>query len=119
MKDVLLVVPLNLKKKIINEINSQALNNTKVTTFEEIRENLYFKYDEKSIHYIMKNYKINYDLAQIYLENLYFIEDKKYNNSKLDNLVKIKKELELLNLIFKNDNYKSFLKSKKNSYKIL
>lgn len=111
--DVLLIVPQNIKNKTIKEINKKSLNNTKVTTFEEIKNNLYFTYDEKTIHYIMKNYKVNYNLSKTYLDNLYLINDETYNSEKLNKLVGIKRKLEEEQLLIKNNLYKSFLKSKK------
>lgn len=109
----LLIVPDKIRNIKVNEINKRELSNTKVTTFNEIKKNLFFDYDEKAIYYIMKNYNINYELSKIYIENMYFIENKQYNIELLDNLVKIKKELEENNILIKNDLYKTFLKSKK------
>ena len=112
-KDILFIVPQNIKNNVVLEINKDSLNNTKVTTFEEVKNNLYFNYDEKTIYYIMKNYKVNYDLAKAYVDSLYYIEDKQYDNEKLDNLVKLKKDLEQNKILIENKLYKSFLKSKK------
>lgn len=109
-KEKLLIIPSNFKT--IKKINNNLLSNIKVTTFKEVKEELYFKYNEESIHFIMKKCGINYELARIYIENMYYIENKKYNISKLDNLVSLKQDLENNKLLVKNKLYKSFLKTK-------
>lgn len=109
-KEKLLIIPSNFKK--IKKINNNLLSNIKVTTFKEVKEELYFKYNEESIHFIMKKCGVNYELARIYIENMYYIENKKYNISKLDNLVSLKQDLENNKLLVKNKLYKSFLKNK-------
>ena len=109
-KEKLLIIPSNFKK--IKKINNNLLSNIKVTTFNEIKEELYFKYNEEAIHFIMKKCSVNYELARIYIENMYYIENKKYNISKLDNLVSLKQDLENNKLLIKNKLYKSFLKTK-------
>ena len=48
----LLIVPDKIRNIKVNEINKRELSNTKVTTFNEIKKNLFFDYDEKAIYYI-------------------------------------------------------------------
>jgi len=47
-------------------------------------------------------YNIKYEIALEYLNNLYYIEDKLYNNEKLDFLFNVKKEL--IEMIWKLNN---------------
>ena len=108
--NTLLIIPNNIKEQVLN---NNELINIKLTSFEEIRDNLYFKYDEKSIYYIMNKYNIKYEVAIVYLDNIYYIEEKKYNIKKLDKLVSIKHELTDNNLLIFNNLYKNYLKSKK------
>ncbi|MCM1443848.1 MAG: hypothetical protein NC096_00855, partial [Candidatus Amulumruptor caecigallinarius] len=110
-QDILLIVPTNLKNKLIFDL-SNKLHNIKITTFNDIKNELYFSYDEKAIHFLMKEYNFKFDNAKIIIDNLYYVEDKSYNIEKLDNLVKIKNELISNNLLIYNDLYKSYLKSK-------
>ena len=42
-KEKLLIIPSNFKK--IKKINNNLLSNIKVTTFKEVKEELYFKYN--------------------------------------------------------------------------
>ena len=41
----------------------------------------------------MNKYNIKYEVAKVYLDNIYYIEDITYNSNKLNFLVNIKKEL--------------------------
>ena len=51
------------------------------------------------------------DGAKTYLKNLYFTEDKEYENKKLKELVDYKKELSDKNLLIKNSLFTTYLKS--------
>ena len=59
----------------------------------------------------MKKYNYKYDNAKIILDNLYYIEDKRYNNKKLDDLVKVKNEIK--DLLIYNDYFKNYISNKK------
>ena len=107
--NTLLIIPNNLKKQVLN---NNKLINIKLTSFNEIRDNLYFKYDEKTIYYLIKKYNMKYEVAKVYLDNLYFIEDKNYNIKRLDKLVSIKQELIDNDLLIFNKLYKNYIKSK-------
>ena len=53
-------------------------------TKEEYKKNYHFDYDDRALYYLMKNYKINLDVAKVYMKNIYAIEEtKNYINSKL------------------------------------
>ena len=52
----------------------------------------YFTYDENAIIYVMDKYNIKYDIAKEYIDNLYYVENKKYEIAKLDFLVNLKSE---------------------------
>ena len=45
--------------------------------------------------------------------NIYYVENKDYQNEKLNKLVEIKNELENNNLLIKNDNFKEYINDKK------
>ena len=69
-----------------------------------------FTYDENTILYITSNYHVKYDIALEYLNNLYYVSDKYYDNSKLDFLVNLKKELDNNHLLSYNNYFKEYLK---------
>ena len=118
LKDIIkdnqiIIIPSNIKKKIIKLINSfDKLYNVKIYTIEEIKKNLLFEYDEKTIKYVMNKNGINYDNAVELIKNMYYLFDEIYENSKINNLNILKKELEENNLIYQNPYFKNSMKNK-------
>ena len=89
----LLIIPKNNKHNVVKEITKlEGIYNIKYSSFEEIEDRLY-SYNENAIHYLMDKYNYKYDVACVYLDNIRYIEEKKYNNNKLDFLVKLRSEL--------------------------
>ena len=106
------IVPDNIKEELLLELsNKKMIVNIKFFSLKEFINNLTFKYDEKAIYYLMKNYNYKYDNAKTILDNLYYVEDKEYNNKKLDNLVKIKNDIN--DLLIYNPVFKEYIKDKK------
>jgi len=101
----------NYKIELLKSINK--LVNIKFISMDEFIKSYLFDYDEKTILYLIKNYNISYEIALEYINNLYYVEDKKYNNEKLDYLVSIKKELIDNNLLIFNNRFKKYIKEKK------
>ena len=88
--NTLLIIPNNIKNKVIKELsNNGTLLNIKIMSIEEFRNKLYFSYDEKSIYYLMNKYGYKYSIAREYLNNLYYVGD--YDNEKLIFLRKIRR----------------------------
>lgn len=105
------IVPNDLKKKILLELSKEnEIKNIKFFSLKEFINNLTFKYDEKSIYYLMKNYNYKYKNALTILDNIRYIEDKEYDDDKLNNLVKIKKELK--DYLIYNEYFKEYIKDK-------
>ena len=61
----------------------------------------------------MKKENTKYDIAKNYIENIYYIENKNYENIKLNKLVNIKKYLEENNLLIYDNLFKKYIKNKK------
>ena len=109
----LLICPNDIKKIILQELNKlNKLLNIKFMTIEELVKKYYFDYDNKTILYLINNYHINYDIAIIYLRNIYYVGDSNYTDSKLNKLKNIKKDLQEHNLLIKDKLFKDFLKNK-------
>lgn len=108
----ILVIPNTIKNKVIKELNKKALN-IKIISLKELIKKYTFDYNEKTIYYLMKKESIKYDIAKNYIENIYYIEDKNYENIKLDKLVEIKKYLEENNLLIYDNLFKKYIKNKK------
>ena len=106
----LIIVDANYKKKIVNYMNNlDKLVSYKVMTLTEFRNNYFYTYDKKTIYYVMKKYNTTVEIALEYLNSLYYIEDKKYDSFKLNELLKLKKELLNNNLLIFNPNFKYYL----------
>lgn len=109
--NTLLIVPNSLKKNIIKNI--KEIVNYKIMSLDEFIKKYYFDYKIESIYFLMNKYNIKYDIAKVYLKNIYYIDNKKYNDFKLDKLVEVKNYLEDNNLLIKNNLFKEYLKNKK------
>lgn len=106
----LIICPNTLKRKIVNEINS----NNKIVSFRimdliEFKKNYFFDYDKKAIYYLMKKLNLKYEIVLEYIEACYYIENKKYNSTKLNQLLDIKNDLINNNLLIFDDNFKYYL----------
>lgn len=101
------------KNYLLKKLNeSPNLLNINIISKAELIKKFYFSYDEKTIYYLIENYHIAEDIARIYLENLYFIENKDYKNKKLNDLVKIKQDLEENHLLYKDKYFLDYIKDR-------
>lgn len=108
----------NIKKETLIICNKYTKDNIlklnkllpiKFLTIKEFKEKYFFSYNEETIIYIINKYKVRYEIAQDYINNLYYIENKKYNNEKLDFLVDLKNDLDNNNLLKYNSNFLEYL----------
>lgn len=107
----LIICTTNIKKDILLYLTkNKIIKNIKFMTLEEFVKSLTFSYDKKVISFLMEKYNLKYSVVNQILENIYYIEDKKYNNKKLDDLVKIKKEIK--DYIVEDDIFKKYIKDK-------
>ncbi|MGN1355049.1 MAG: PD-(D/E)XK nuclease family protein [Bacilli bacterium] len=120
----LIICPNQTKTKILKELSqTKKLVNIKFMTKEEYKKIYYFSYDDKSLAYLIKKYNYNIDVARVYINNLYVIdENKTYKSPKLNFLKDLKKELIKEGLLIYNNTYKEYLKNKniivKNEYNL-
>ena len=91
IKNETLIICNDVDKK--NILMRNKLINIKVMTMNQFEKKYCFDYDENTILYIMDKYNVKYEVALVYIKNLYFIENKEYNVKKLDFLVQLKNEL--------------------------
>ncbi len=101
----------NNKNELIEELSKEKLSSHKFYTLTEFKKELFYNYDAKTILYLMKKYNINYQIAKIYLENLYYLEDKTYFSPKLNELLTIKKDVLTNDQLIINPLFKEFLKN--------
>lgn len=109
-KRTLLIVPPTVKQKILLFMDKQHLFFPfKLMTLKEIRNNLYFETDENAICFLQKKYKIKREVAKLYLENLYYIDEQKETN--MEFLRSMKETLEKEGLLLYNPTFYSYLKN--------
>ena len=85
------------KEYLLNEINHHIKNklSLKFMTKEEFLKHLFFDYNDETIIYLMNKYNFKYDIAKMYLNNLYYLSyiEKNIDNQKLKELKNIKQDL--------------------------
>jgi len=111
--ETILIVPVNLKNKILEYIDKlDHLVNVKLYSLNEIKERLYFEYNEDSVLYLMNKLNCKYEVALTLIKNMYYVDDIIYSSEKLNNLVQLKKELLSLSLFKDDPLFFPFLKNK-------
>ncbi len=108
-KETIIICQNGFKEKILN---LNKLLPIKLMSIEEFLKEYLFSYDERAILYIINNYHVKYDIAKMYLKNIYFIQNDNYSNYKLTFLNKIKKDLDDQKLLIYNDQFIEYLKNK-------
>lgn len=112
--EVLLIVPNNLKNKILDYFNHyDNFVNYKMMSLDEVRDHIYFSYDVRAVLYLMQHYLFNMDAASDVLESLYYLDKDSYVDDKLNNLVKMKEELDREKLLYYDDMFLDYIKRKK------
>lgn len=114
LKDnTILIVPNNIKNNILLELDKiNKIYNIKIMNLKELISRITFTYNEEAIYYLMDKKTIKYEVAKVYLDNLKYIEDKKYDSEKLNKLVDIKKELIDNDLLIYDNNINNLLNNK-------
>lgn len=107
----IIIVPQHKKANIIKQLNNKLLN-IKIMSLDEFIKKLTFDYDEKTIYYLMQKENIKYEIAKNYIKNIYYIDNKDYNNIKINKLVEIKNFLEQNNLLIYDNLFKQFINNK-------
>lgn len=105
--DLLIITNESYKEEIL--LNLKSMYRLKFMSMKEFIRNLTFSYDERSIYYLMKKYNLNYDVAKMYLENIYHETDIK--EEKVEKLKQIRQELDDSNLLIYNKYFKDYLKT--------
>lgn len=96
------------RKKILKR---NSLVNIKAMNIQEFIAKYCFDYDENTIIYVMNKYNIKYEIALVYIKNLYYVENKNYGIEKLDFLVNLKKELDANGLLIYNELFREYVKN--------
>lgn len=101
------------KKKIISYISEKKKMYTiHFFTIPELKKKLFFDYSKQCIYEVSKYLHVKPSVAKVYIENLYYIEDKVYHNKKLDTLVSLKRYLDQQNLLIYDSYFFDYIKDK-------
>lgn len=104
--NTLIICDNNYKEYILKTLYEHKLFlNVKIISKKEFFNEYLFKYNEKTLNYLVNKYNYKVSVAKMYLDNLYNIEDMEYSSNKLKFLVNLKKELEENNLLNCNKDY--------------
>ncbi len=109
----IIIMPSAFKNSLIKKIREEnKLLNVKFISDLEFIKKYYFDYNEKTCYYIMQKYKVNYEIANIYLQNIYYVIDSNNNNSKVLFLKDIYNDLINNDLLIIDKGFSSYLKTK-------
>ena len=108
----IIILPNSIKNNVIKDVRTKGLYNIKFMTLEEVIKKIYFDYNKETIYYLINKYNYKYDVALMYLNNLYYINDIDYNIDKLSKLKNLKQELDNNNLLIYDNLFKYSLKDK-------
>ncbi len=110
MEEVLVLTNSKNKKGYL-EANSKQLFVRKVMTFEELKNKKYYSYDERAIYDLMKEEKISYSIAQLFLKNMIGLRDLK--EEKVQSLKRMEHSLEEKGILLKSPLFSSFMMRQK------
>lgn len=112
LNNKIIIIKDSYKKTLLKKINdSKKLLNIKIITLSELLKKYYFDYSKETIYYVCKKYNVVYDVAKIYIDNLYYISEDS-DNEKIHFLYNLKNELSNNGLIKINKLFREFLKNK-------
>ena len=115
LNNTLLICPNSYSRKVLECISDRKeIVDVKLMDLNQYKRNYYFDYDIKTIKYLVDNYNLSISNAKQIINNLYYIdENNKYDNKKLDELVKYKKELIENKLLYFNPLFKKEIEGRK------
>lgn len=112
LENTLIICPNDYKNRLLESFsNEKKIIDVSFMSLQEYIKNYFFDYGIEAIKYLTQE-GLSVDNAKEVLNNLYYVENKKYNNEKLDVLVEYKKKLDKENLLIYNKLFKSYINSK-------
>lgn len=112
-KELFIICSNEDKKRIISYISEQKkMYAVHFFTMSELKKKLFFDYSKQCIYEVSKYLNVKPSVAKIYIENLYYIENKNYHNKKLDELVSLKVYLKEKDLLIYDSYFLDYIKDK-------
>ena len=106
----ILLIPNSIKKDILKDIrlNNKELN-IKLFSLDEFIKKLTFDYDEKTIYEVMKLESVNYNIAKLYLKNMYYTLD----NNEIDKFKKLNNlKAKLYDVLIRDNLFNKLIRNK-------
>lgn len=111
--NILVICPGSYKEKILDSINREKkILDINFLSLADYKKNYYFDYGVKAVKFLMEKFNISPENAKEVLQNIIYVEDKQYNNEKLDKLVEYKNALDKEGLLTYNPLFKKYLSNK-------
>jgi len=108
-----IIMPYFLKNNLIQDIRkNNILLNIKFISDREFIKKYYFDYDDRAIYYLINKYNLNYEIANIYLSNIYYILDSDITDDKVLFLKSLYEDLKANNLLSFDTHFKEYLLTK-------
>lgn len=108
--NTILIIPDNIKEEVLKEIRELDRKlNIKIFNIDEFIKKLTIDFNEETIYQSMLNYNINYSIANLYLNNIKYVEEDS-NNYKLHNLFNIKNNID--KYLIKDNLFKKLINKK-------
>lgn len=99
------------QKKLLEQVSlDKKISSFSFLSKQELLDRLYFRYDKRAIYYLVNRYHLLVENAILYLDNMYYVEDRQYRSKKLQQLKQMKKELESQNLLIHDALFPFYLK---------
>ncbi|MDD3341151.1 MAG: PD-(D/E)XK nuclease family protein [Bacilli bacterium] len=112
-QDCILILPYSMEKECLKKANQEGfLIRSTFVSLESLPSKLFYCYHDLTLYELHKSFEMPYSLIQTILPYLYHIEDKKYNNEKLDQMVAMKQHLQNKGYLIQNPLFKTFIKNK-------
>lgn len=107
----IIIIEDNIKKEFIKNLRkTEPLKNIKVMGLKEFEKKYYFDYTKETIFYIHKKYNVIKSIAEMYIKNIYFIDN--VDDEKVSFLKEIKNDLKENSLLIEDEIFKEYLKDK-------
>jgi len=107
------IVPSNIKKEILSYVSlNKLLLNISFYTIEELKKNIFFDYNEKTVYCLSKKYNLTIEDSELMINNMYYLNGNFSEDLKVKKLIEMKEYLDKNNLLIYNDNFLNYLKKK-------
>lgn len=115
--DSILIIPSNIKTKVLTYINdNKILKSIKILSFNDLKKGLFFDYDTSATKAVMDYLNVSYAVANLHINNLYYLDECNINDNKIKKLLDLKNYLDNNNYLIKDPLFIELLKSKSHIY---